>query len=170
MLWRLGTKSLPPCVFRNIKGEFSTLKLSNVKQNCTISSLIIAHPPAKRFKITLIVKRCWQWSRAPPNIVPLLIFITKSSESYNTLNVTNIIHQFYCIFYRKDESNNALKVLKLHYFTAVHSLLIRTKQHASQLLWYRYIVDVYIYIHIHAHKVTYHTVRNGNMKAFKIPK
>lgn len=125
--------------------RFSTLKLSNVKQNCTISSLIIAHPPAIRFKITLIVNRCWQWSRAPPNIVPLLIFITKSSESYKTLNVTNIIHQFYCIFYRKEESYNVPQVLKLHYFTAVHSLLIRTKQHASQPLRYRYIVDVYIY-------------------------
>ena len=33
-----------------------------------------------------------------------------------------------------DESTNVLKGLKLHYFTAVHSLSIRNKQHASQLL------------------------------------
>lgn len=114
--------------------DFSTWKLTNARPNCNISSLIIAQPPAKRFKITLIVKRFQQWSRAPSNIVPLLFFIMKPSESYKTGNVTNIIHQFYFIFDGTDESTKLRKGLKLHYFTAVHSLSIRNKQHASQLL------------------------------------
>jgi len=121
-------------VVQNKKGDFSTWKLTNARPNCNISSLIIAQLPGTRFKITLIVRRSQQWSRAPSNIVPLLVFITKPCESYKIWNVTNIIHQFYFIFYRTDESTNVLKGLKLHYFTAVHSLSIRNKQHASQLL------------------------------------